>query len=852
MPFVYNGIGTWYYGKKDSFTIRSQCEFCQAVGELKSYNTTLYFVVVFVPIIPLGGKRILNECQYCQKHRVTSSKEWERIKSEALTKTLEDLQAKPNDTDALISALATATEFQDVKMFDKIAPLALGETENAKLQGFLGDAYSYFSRREDADEAYMNALRVEPSRPVYRSAAMNALRMGDVPRAVELLDYIFEEKVLDDVAYIQTVISTLQNQGKHDDALDLMDRRDAAFPEIADDKNLVKERKQSEKYRASGKKLNTLNLVDRGREGATSGSSGKWAKILFPLLLVAAIIGYLGYAAYLGQNQKIYLVNGTGKSYSVSVNGQPVGLPAFGHAKTTVSQGKVTITADGQDPIEQTITSSFWGRPFDWTMHLFNPDRLAVIEEEETMYSETVTTNPLPVVHFGKDYIVTKEPHFIFEAFPQTMRLKRGQSVTKKRIGMLSNLSTGQYLSLILDGKYQVDKNATLRRLCLQDGEDRVLKEFAAQILPPEEFQKLMASSLTMRPLRVEWHRLAQVKKMLSGDTDSLVEEYRKLLTEERSADAKYLLARVLPEGPEAEKLYEEARQADRPSAHAWSVLSINALGKANFPQAIEAATKAYEINPKNHNMQDQLIETLWAAGKYADLRERVTSMRNPMWDITLLQFRTAVAQNDPALILSFRTQHLTAPANRKRPQATLQNDLQLEECIIRGLRSEVVKCLKIKTKEVPEVIPGVNDQAKDDGEKFSEESFFLALLQGELTDAEAAYDHLQGAKNRLSHAGLLALAYAKKGNTEKVERYTRKMAEQLRIAPKTKAVAEMLAGDDPVDLAKIQKSPMNFDDKRVVCLVLALAKPPVTQELKAYAKKINTQKDLTSLLLKE
>ncbi len=60
MPSVINGIGTWYYGKRNIHRFRAGCEFCNRVGDLESYDTTLYFVVVFIPVIPIGKKRILS------------------------------------------------------------------------------------------------------------------------------------------------------------------------------------------------------------------------------------------------------------------------------------------------------------------------------------------------------------------------------------------------------------------------------------------------------------------------------------------------------------------------------------------------------------------------------------------------------------------------------------------------------------------------------------------------------------------------------------------------------------------------------------------------------------------------
>ncbi len=49
-----------YYGKSNVFVTRALCSSCGAPGELTSYDTTLYVTVVYVPIIPLGRKRVID------------------------------------------------------------------------------------------------------------------------------------------------------------------------------------------------------------------------------------------------------------------------------------------------------------------------------------------------------------------------------------------------------------------------------------------------------------------------------------------------------------------------------------------------------------------------------------------------------------------------------------------------------------------------------------------------------------------------------------------------------------------------------------------------------------------------
>ena len=62
MPMTINHIGTSYYGKSRIHRRKGTCAFCQRVGELQSYDTTLFFVVLFIPLIPLTRKHVLEEC----------------------------------------------------------------------------------------------------------------------------------------------------------------------------------------------------------------------------------------------------------------------------------------------------------------------------------------------------------------------------------------------------------------------------------------------------------------------------------------------------------------------------------------------------------------------------------------------------------------------------------------------------------------------------------------------------------------------------------------------------------------------------------------------------------------------
>src|SRR5436190_14446368 len=161
MPQVVNGIGTWYYGRERVHRVKGACEFCGHVGELASYDTTLYFVVFFVPVFPLKRKRVLEECPRCQRHRVADLKKWEEGKQRDITAVLERLQQNPDDREAARDALAVAGSYQDQELFEKLVPLTADHAGDAEIQAQLAAGYGYFGRRREAIEAYKKSLLAE-------------------------------------------------------------------------------------------------------------------------------------------------------------------------------------------------------------------------------------------------------------------------------------------------------------------------------------------------------------------------------------------------------------------------------------------------------------------------------------------------------------------------------------------------------------------------------------------------------------------------------------------------------------------------------------------------------------------
>src|SRR5262245_51958331 len=101
MPTTVNGVGTHYYGKRNVAVRTAACASCQRVGALESYDTRLWFVILFIPIIPLGRKRILDSCGACNRHFVANADAYEQAKQLQTSASIEQFQREPSPETAL-------------------------------------------------------------------------------------------------------------------------------------------------------------------------------------------------------------------------------------------------------------------------------------------------------------------------------------------------------------------------------------------------------------------------------------------------------------------------------------------------------------------------------------------------------------------------------------------------------------------------------------------------------------------------------------------------------------------------------------------------------------------------------
>ncbi|MCO8123223.1 tetratricopeptide repeat protein [Stieleria sp. TO1_6] len=249
MPTTINGIGTQYYGKKNPRSYDGVCDSCQRPTKLTDYETGYYFVVLFIPIIPLGKKQILGDCASCRRHRAMPLREWERIREESLDSGLSDLADNMHDPSKAIELLDRMTVFNQMdEAYDLATATAKQHADDFDTQLALGSWYERQGQTALSDKCFATAIELQPNHPASkRIQGVDAISAGRPKDAAEHFDALRNNVETYDPSLFYMLAMAYQSKQMHGEALDEFQDLIQRNPGIGKDKTLRKAVKQSEK-----------------------------------------------------------------------------------------------------------------------------------------------------------------------------------------------------------------------------------------------------------------------------------------------------------------------------------------------------------------------------------------------------------------------------------------------------------------------------------------------------------------------------------------------------------------------------------------------------------------------------
>src|SRR5258708_3215059 len=217
-------MGPHYYGEKNVSRRRGVCPHCNREVDLKSYDTRLWFVVVFVPVIPLGRKRIIDYCPACTRHHIVELQKWETAKQLEISGAQEEYRKNPTPEGAIAlhQQLLKFHQPADAEEFQR----AISEkyADNAKVQSYLGAALEHVGKPTLAADYYARAFKLRPDLPEARLGVARAeIREGRLDEARKLLDFLEKSGAaqLYSLEPLERLAVAYQNAGRHTAALEL-------------------------------------------------------------------------------------------------------------------------------------------------------------------------------------------------------------------------------------------------------------------------------------------------------------------------------------------------------------------------------------------------------------------------------------------------------------------------------------------------------------------------------------------------------------------------------------------------------------------------------------------------------
>mgnify|MGYP000867444687 CR=1 FL=1 len=833
MPHVINGVGTWYHGKRNQVVRRGVCDSCGRVADLRSYDTTLFFVVLFVPLIPLARKHIIDQCSSCSRHRVMKLTEWETMRSERIAQALKNCNDSPRDEGLAIQALVTASSFDSSEAMDALERfIATNHIGNAKVQAVLGHALEHMNRHERATDALLRAHECAPTDETAEALAVQMFKHAEPRDALPLIDHVFVQGKTESRGIAYLGVEALQARGQHEDALRVLGRIAEAFPGSDKHKDHLRYEKSSRKRLGTSKvvKSSLAQLGRKDSEGASGGSwAGRWPWLVGPAVMLVFVLWFVWAAMGKGAARDVWLANGLGRNYTVTLAGKSVVVYPGAPVKVQVPMGDVSWQVIGDDVAVPTgqarIAENFFARPFSGRVFVLNPDKNAVLVVETGTYS---ANGQAKSSGDGRDAFSCRALHefndidYVFQPMPASLSLS---SNTQKRGLSQYGLGPRHQLEVIRMVEGEDAAKAAVVRSIQADPRTEEMYQPALNLLGVDAFEDAARAALAMRPINIEAHRAHQKGMETADPTRDIVKEYRLVLAED-SADPvrQYLLARLTHDGVEAAGLLERAISSTNPPppyqaymARAWA-----RMGQANMPGALLDARRAMELNPDDPAVSQNLRHALIANNDIDGLLQH------------------------PAMSARYEDMEVDEVADKVYAYAA-KGDAAGAAAVV----SQAGDAWGLAANDpLRSILLAMRASVAEDWEEFArlanspDQRFYVALRAHDFASAARLASECDQKPGEWSTTMALALAAADAGDAAVVAESLEKAVQSMASGGwEERQCAEWLRGGSPPTVEQFRMFPMDAPSKCTMAAALGVKFPQVRPQFFAFARSLNVDR---------
>ncbi len=648
MPTTYNGIGTRYAGRRNEERREAACHSCGRLVNLTSYDTRLWFVILFIPVIPLARKRILDECPVCRRHYAIDAEKWETQKQLGISGAMDTYEASPTPEAAMelhqtmlnFHQRAQAAEFRR-GMVEKFG-------ENAHVRAYLGEALTRVGNAAEGAPHFARALELRPDLPEARVGVarqhLGAQRLDDARGLLDFLEKPGAEHLYS-LEPLEILADAYRAAGQHAPALELYQRLLAGLPAIGQVPAFRKKVQLSEKALRPAatmlpKRKRSLKNLWRSAGGLLRAAGF----VGLILLLIGA--GFIIANEYNRRHRTIYVINATDADTSVIVRGagedQTVRLARMrpGDAKPNMQEivlpeghYHVLIGGEKTEEFDWDVRTEYWDRWGGKNVWLLNVRGAALLLSEHVTYRRDPPP-PTFELHFGRTAEALSGITNPFTVLPASLQMKSGEERVLTRLDFFPGEPSGLLGALALQHREAEAFDLAEWMLRRNAADETMLQNYvalAAQAHQTPRAERLLRTGLAVRPVNIPWHREYQNLHMNRADEAALAAEYDGLLAAQPENSALlYLRGRI---GPDGGAFFERAHRADPMNPYANFALGYDRLAMADAAGARPLLESALAALPESVQFAQLLWQCRLALGETAALEAeaRAAIAREPL-----------------------------------------------------------------------------------------------------------------------------------------------------------------------------------------------------------------------------
>jgi tetratricopeptide (TPR) repeat protein len=832
MPTTVNGIGTHYYGKKDRSTRVAPCRMCGRTGALESYNTRLWFVVVFIPVIPLGRKRIIDACPSCGRHMAADADKYEQARQLQTSGSLERYRREGTPESAL-EAHAQLLSFHEHEQAAELRGQVIGRfPDDARLRAVLAEHMRQVSSFDEMARLNEEALAMEPDLPEARAGvAIWKTAHGELDEARRLLDFLEEPGAgrQYDLGPLYELARRLQGAGRHEEALELASVLLREVPHLGQDHAFRDLVRRSEKALRREESLLPPRRFSPGGLLRSEGSpySGRQRKLaLFAAALVLGGIGLFVSNEYIRRHRVLRVVNACGAPVQVRVDDGPA-VTVETTGEIPVSEGRHRVALSG--PVEESrdieLTSGFFER---WTrspLWVVNPGGEAVLDRVTVIYAANPQDAEQELL-VGEPFLAFPHVDYPFTDPPQQIQVEgRNTVVTKVAVQWVRGQDLAVYHE-VASGNQSKALDFAERRLRREPLDEGLMEAYARHVFMADRprAEAFFRAGLGRKPLSISWHRIYQTLADHEGGKAGLVAEYDALLAKEPTSGAMlYLRGRVDPDVDRGVEYFRKAVAADPELPWPVMALGMRAVTQGRWEEGLRDLNRARELKMDEDELSLPIHTARMALGQADSLIEEyrpqlVANPTEPGLVIRLFDALAAAGQAD-AIEPAFRDWEARLPAP------------------IRGELGQAVRGFALYIAGHPEQIDQLEGRPGDPG---------YALIRAQ---ARAATGHADGAAGDPANTEIqdpwtiaaVSLALALEGEADESAAWRENACEALRArTEEDRKAAEFLRSDTPPPLEQIDRVYFRPGEKALLLAALSVRFPERRDEYREAAARFN------------